>query len=102
MSDALLPVATIYRTIHGVLGCYLTARLAPNRPMLHASILGATRLAVSIAGVVVAWNRVAECAPPWYPLALLVLAMPHSWAGWQAWCEAIGSAASGITSPGNL
>jgi hypothetical protein len=81
MSDALLLLATVYRTIYGVLGSYVTARLAPNRPMMHALILGAIGLAVSIAGVVVAWNHVAEFGPRWYPLALVVLAMPQSWLG---------------------
>lgn len=33
MSDALFILATAYRTIYGVLGAYVTARLAPNRPM---------------------------------------------------------------------
>jgi hypothetical protein len=81
MSDALLLLATVYRTVYGVLGSYVTARLAPHRPMMHALILGAIGLAASIAGVVVAWNRVAEFGPHWYPLALVVLAMPQSWLG---------------------
>ena len=41
MSDALFILATAYRTIYGVLGAYIAARLAPNRPMMHALILGA-------------------------------------------------------------
>lgn len=81
MSDALLLLATVYRTIYGVLGSYITARLAPNRSMMHALILGAIGLAVSIVGLVVTWNRVAEFGPHWYPLALVVLAMPQSWLG---------------------
>jgi hypothetical protein len=81
MTDALLLLATIYRTIYGVLGSYVTARIAPHRPMLHALILGAIGLAVCIAGAVVTWNRVAEFGPHWYPLALVVLAMPQSWLG---------------------
>jgi hypothetical protein len=35
--------------------------------MLHALNLGAIGLAARIAGVVVAWNRVAEFGPHWYP-----------------------------------
>jgi hypothetical protein len=31
----------------------------------------------------VAWNRVAEFGPRWYPIALVVLAMPQSWLGGQ-------------------
>jgi drug/metabolite transporter (DMT)-like permease len=81
MSDALLLLATFYRAVYGVLGSYVTARLAPNRPMMHALILGAIGVAACIAGVVVAWNRVAEFGPRWYPVALVVLAMPQSWLG---------------------
>ena len=83
MSDSLLLLATLYRTVYGVLGSYVTARLAPSRPMRHAMILGAIGTAVSVAGVVVTWNRVAEFGPHWYPLALVVLAMPQSWLGGQ-------------------
>jgi hypothetical protein len=83
MSDSLLLLATLYRTVYGVLGSYVTARLAPSRPVRHAMILGAIGTAVSVAGVVVTWNRVAEFGPHWYPLALVVLAMPQSWLGGQ-------------------
>jgi hypothetical protein len=83
MSDSLLLLATLYRSVYGVLGSYVTARLAPSRPMRHAMILGAIGTAVSVAGVVVTWNRVAEFGPHWYPLALVVLAMPQSWLGGQ-------------------
>src|SRR6202030_10127 len=68
MSDALLLLATFYRTLYGILGSYVTARFAPNRPMMHALILGAIGVAASLAGVVMAWNRVAEFGPRWYPV----------------------------------
>ena len=29
-------LATAYRVVFNILGCYITARLAPNRPMFHA------------------------------------------------------------------
>ena len=37
----MLIVATIYRIVYSVAGCYVAARLAPNRQMMHAMILGA-------------------------------------------------------------
>jgi len=83
MSDSLLALATLYRTVYGALGSYVAARLAPSRPMMHALILGAIGATVSIVGAVVTWNRVAEFGPHWYPLALVVLAMPQSWLGGQ-------------------
>ena len=55
--NALLLLATIYRTIFGIAGCYLTARLAPDRPMQHALAGGAVGFVVSIVGAVVTWNR---------------------------------------------
>jgi hypothetical protein len=80
-SDALLLLATIYRTIYGVAGSFIAARLAPNRPMLHAMILGVLGLAASTAGAVVTWNKGPVFGPHWYPVALVVLAIPTAWAG---------------------
>ncbi len=81
MSDALFLLATVYRTVFGFVGSYITARLAPNRPMQHALLGGAVGLALSIVGAVTTWNRGPEFGPHWYPLALIVLAMPTAWAG---------------------
>ena len=79
--DRLLVLATIYRTVFGVAGSYLTARLAPYAPMGHALFGGAIGLAVSIAGVVVSWSHPEKFGPHWYPVALVVLALPTAWAG---------------------
>src|SRR4051812_39963253 len=57
MSDGLLLLATIYRTIYGIAGSYITARLAPDRPMMYALVLGVMGLVISIVGVVVTWNQ---------------------------------------------
>ncbi len=76
-----LLLATIYRTIYGVLGAYVTARLAPNRPMLHAMVLGFLGFVASIAGAVSTWNRTEIFGPHWYPVALVVLALPTAWLG---------------------
>ena len=80
-SNALLLLATPYRTVYSVAGSYITARLAPNRPMLHALVLGVLGLAVSILGTVVTWNKSPAFGPHWYPVALVVLAMPQCWVG---------------------
>jgi hypothetical protein len=80
-SDGLLLLATIYRTIYGVAGSFIAARLAPHRPMLHAMILGVFGLAASAAGAVVTWNKGSVFGPHWYPVALVVLAIPTAWAG---------------------
>jgi surface polysaccharide O-acyltransferase-like enzyme len=79
--DIPLLLATVYRTAFGVLGAYITARLAPDRPMMHALVLGAVGLAATIVGTVITWNKGPAFGPHWYPLALIALAMPQSWAG---------------------
>jgi len=79
--DGALLLATIYRTLYGVAGCYITARLAPNRPMMHALIGGFIGLAVSTAGAIVTWNKGPAFGPHWYPVALIVLALPTAWLG---------------------
>ena len=79
--DGALLLATVYRTIYGVAGSYITARLAPDRPMGHALVGGAIGLAVSILGAAVTWNKGPAFGPHWYPLALVVLALPTAWVG---------------------
>jgi drug/metabolite transporter (DMT)-like permease len=76
-----LLLATAYRTVYGILGSYVMARLAPNRPMRHALIGGVIGLVVSTVGAVVTWNKGPVFGPHWYPLALIVLAIPTAWMG---------------------
>jgi len=81
MSDGLFLLATVYRTVYAVAGSYLTARLAPDRPMGHALVGGAIGLVLSLAGALATWNRGPAFGPHWYPLALVATAMPCAWAG---------------------
>jgi hypothetical protein len=80
MSDALFLLATAYRIFFSVVGSYVTARFAPDRPMQHSLAGGVVGLILSTVGAVVTWNRT-NMGPHWYPLALIVLAMPGAWAG---------------------
>ena len=79
--DGALLLATAYRTVYGVLGSYIMARLAPDKPMMHALVGGFIGLAVSILGAAATWNKGPAFGPHWYPLALIVLAMPQAWIG---------------------
>jgi drug/metabolite transporter (DMT)-like permease len=79
--DGPLLLATAYRTVYGILGSYVMARLAPNRPMRHALIGGVIGLVVSTVGAVVTWNKGPAFGPHWYPVALIALAMPTAWLG---------------------
>jgi len=64
-----------------VLGSYIAARLAPSRPMLHAVVLGILGFVVSVIGAILTWNHTAEFGPHWYPIALVILALPTAWVG---------------------
>lgn len=81
MSDSLFALALGYRTAIGVLGGYIVARIAPDRPMRHALLSGGLGLLISSIGVVLTWNAGPEFGPHWYPVALSASALPTSWAG---------------------
>lgn len=66
-----------YVAVFAVAGCYLTARLAPSRPMWHALVLGLLGLIFTIVGTIAMW----DAAPPWYNIVSLVLVMPYAWIG---------------------
>jgi len=68
-----------YRLIYSVAGCYLTARLAPSRPRLHAMVLGGIGVLFSTMGAIM--NARLQLGPGWYPWALVVLALPCAWLG---------------------
>jgi hypothetical protein len=79
MSDPLFVLATAYRTVYAIIGSFITARFAPDRPMQHALVGGCIGLVLSIVGAVVTWNK--DLGPHWYPLALVVTALPCAWVG---------------------
>jgi hypothetical protein len=79
INDALALLATSYRIVISIGGAWLTARLAPNKPMKHAMILGYVGVVLGLVGVVTTWNM--GLGPRWYPIALAVLAIPQCWAG---------------------
>ena len=81
MSGGLFAWAAAYRIAFTVLGGYVTARLAPRLPMLHVLILGAIGALAATAGTVATWNAGPEFGPRWYPILLVVTALPCVWAG---------------------
>jgi hypothetical protein len=81
MSGALFMLALAYRIVYGIVGGYIAARLAADRPMAHAIALGIVGLVLSIAGAAGTWNRGPEFGPKWYPLALVATALPCAWVG---------------------
>jgi hypothetical protein len=72
-----LAAAAIYRNIYNVFGGWITARLAPNRPVGHAIVLGVLGSLANVVGGVIMWKIGAH----WYPFLLAALALPSCWLG---------------------
>ena len=81
MSNGLWLLATFYRFLYGVLGCYVAARLAPDRPMAHAMVLGIIGTALGVAGTLATWGRGPGFGPHWYPIAVALMPIPCAWLG---------------------
>src|SRR3954454_21225004 len=81
MADPLFLIAVAYRTVDGILGCYIAARVAPRRPMRHALILGGVGVVLSSLGVVATLTGGPELGPVWYPISLVVITPLVAWVG---------------------
>jgi hypothetical protein len=73
----MLLVALAYRCVYTVAGGYVTASLAPDKPMRHVIILSMFGLAGGAAGIVVGWNM----SHHWYPISIFLSAFPCTWLG---------------------
>jgi hypothetical protein len=72
-------LALSYRLVYTVLGGYVTARLAPRNPMRHVLVLGSIGTLFALMGAIAAIPM--DLGPAWYPIALVVTALPCTWAG---------------------
>ena len=79
LTDGLAVLATAYRIVISIAGAWLTARLAPARPLTHALMLGYVGVILGLVGLIATWNL--GLGPRWYPIALVVLAIPQCWIG---------------------
>lgn len=70
-------IVIIYRFIFNVAGCYLTARLAPDKPMKHVIIIGIIGTVLSIVGAVAMWEQ----AIPLYNITIILMSLPSAWLG---------------------
>lgn len=77
--DKLNLLAFSYRFVFSILGCYVTARLAPRAPMTHALILGAIGAVLATAAAI--GTEGMNLGPRWYPISLAVSALPCAWLG---------------------
>lgn len=78
-STPLLLLALAYRSVYAVLGCYLAARFAPSRPMLHAMILGGIGFVLSSLGAIGTAQH--DLAPLWFAVTLVLTTLPCAWLG---------------------
>jgi hypothetical protein len=81
MSNGLFVWATAYRVVFTVFGGYLTARLSPSKPMTQVLALGIVGILAATAGTIATWNLGPEFGPKWYPILLIVTALPCVWVG---------------------
>jgi len=81
MSSGLFVGATIYRMAFTVVGGFITARVAPRKPMTHVLVLGVIGIIAATAGLAATWNQGPEFGPKWYPILLVVTALPCVWIG---------------------
>lgn len=76
-SVPVLLLISAYMGLFIAFGCYVTARLAPDRPMRHALILGGLGLASTVAGSVAGWGT----QPDWWHVLSVVTVMLWAWLG---------------------
>lgn len=73
----LVLLETAYVAIFAIAGCWLAARLAPDRPMRHALILGFLGLVFNVIAAAATWGL----RPAWAIVLNLALVMPYAWIG---------------------
>lgn len=75
-------VAALYRAAFTVVGGYVTARLAPDRPLRHAWLLAGIGLLAGLGGIAAYFaGGAAEMGPLWYAVSIPVSAIPCVWLG---------------------
>jgi hypothetical protein len=80
MNDPRLSLLALsYRTVYAIVGSYIAARLAPRNPMRHALALGAVGFVLSLVGAIATIPL--NLGPIWYPIALVLTALPCAWLG---------------------
>jgi len=74
-SEFMLIAILGYRAIYSLIGCYLTARLAPSRPLKHSLALGIMGVVLSTLGAIAMHDK----APIWFNVVLVLMTMPLAW-----------------------
>jgi hypothetical protein len=74
-------IAASYRLVAAIGGGWITARLAPSRPMFLALVLGGVGTVLALLGFIGALVASPKLGPLWYPALLVVTAVPCTWLG---------------------
>ncbi|HLA96360.1 MAG TPA: hypothetical protein VK612_11615 [Pyrinomonadaceae bacterium] len=77
LSNGELFISLIYRVVYAIFASYVTAVLAPSRPMLHALIPGIVGMIPWLLGMFMMWNVV----PKWFMPTGLVTSILFAWIG---------------------
>lgn len=81
LGNAQFALAAGYRTVFAAVGGYVAAQFAPRHPLRHALILGGIGLLLALLGLIASRGQGPEFGPAWYPLSLVLTALPATWAG---------------------
>ena len=77
VGTGLILMVIVYRAVLSLIGCYLTALLAPKSPMKHALALGIVGVLLSTAGAIATANM--NLGPSWYAWTLVLISLPIAW-----------------------
>jgi len=80
-TDAHWAIIAAYRAVIAIFGCWVTARLAPSKPMKHALIAGGIGMVLAVIGAAFAWDKGPEFGPHWFGIAVVLTALPCAWIG---------------------
>ena len=76
-------LALSYRVALGIFAAWLTARLAPWKPMKHVWIQAGIGQAIALLGIITAVLHPEKFGALWYPVVLALTVIPTAWAGGQ-------------------
>ena len=77
VGTGLILIVIGYRAVLSLIGCYITALLAPKSPMKHALALGIVGVLLSTVGAIATANM--NLGPSWYAWTLVVISLPIAW-----------------------
>ena len=81
-----------YRAVFSVVGCYISAWLAPNYPMRHSLALGILGAIFGSIGAI----TMGHLGPAWYAWTLTAISIPIGWLGGKLYEKRLNKKNSGM------